>query len=116
MQSPHGILHSSFFILHLDFVLLVQRRVVQHRRADAELAVLGHQDVVVDAAFATFPERLVVGQFVEGDGHVAQLGVHLHYGRAAGQAEYLGPGPAQAGQAERGLLDAVRCLDIWGER
>ena len=90
MQSPHGILHSSFFILHLDFVFLVQRRVIQHRRADAELAVLGHQDIVVDAAFATLPERLVVGQFVEGDGHVAQLNEACLMRLASPMPWYLG--------------------------
>ena len=68
----------------------MQRRVVQHGRADAELAVLGHEDVVVHAALASLPEGVVVRQLVEGDGHVAQLGVHLHHRRAAGQAGYLG--------------------------
>ena len=47
------------------FVLRMQRRVVEHGGADAELAVLCHQDFVVDAALTSFPERGVIGQFVE---------------------------------------------------
>ena len=92
-------------LFYLDFVVLVQGGIVEHGRADAELAVLGHQDIVVDTAFTSLPERLVVGQFVEGDGHVTQFGVHLHDGRAAGKTEYLGPRPSEACQAEGGLFD-----------
>ena len=41
--------------------------------------------VVVDAAFASAPECLVGGEFVEGDGAVAELEVHLHDGRTCGE-------------------------------
>ena len=107
MQSPVRILHSSFFILHLNLVLFVQCRVIQHRRADAELAVLGYKDIVVYASFASLPKSVVVCQFVEGDRHVPQFSIHLHHGRTTGEAEYLSPRPSQACQAEGGLFDAL---------
>ena len=81
-------------------------RVIEHGRADAVTAAGAFQHVVVAAAFASFPERVVVGQFGEGHGHIAQLGVDFHDGAAAGEAEQLGVGPAQARQGEGGALDA----------
>ena len=97
--------HASFFIFS-DFVVLVQGGVVEHGRADAELAVLGHQDVVVDATFASLPEGLVVGQLVEGDGHISQLGIHFHDGSTRSQTKNLGVRPAHTGQLEGHLLDS----------
>ena len=40
-------------------------RIVQHGCADAELTVFSFQDVMVDTSFASFPESLVVCQFIE---------------------------------------------------
>ena len=81
--------------------------VVEHGGADAELAVLSHEDVMVDAPFAALPEGGVIGQLVEGHGHVAQFGVHLHHGSTACRAGGFRVGPARAGQAKRGSLDAL---------
>ena len=54
----------------------MQRRVIQHGSTNAELPVLGHQYVVVDASFASLPKGLVVRQFIESDGYVAQFRIH----------------------------------------
>ena len=81
--------------------------VEQHAGADTVFAVGAVQHVDVDAAFAAAPEGLVVGQLGKSDGLVAQLGVHGHDGGTAGQREYLGVWPADAGQGERHVLDAL---------
>ena len=89
------------------FFLLMGLGVIKHGGADAEFAVFRHENVVVDAPFATAPEGFVVGELVEGDGHIAQLGIHLHDGGTAGEREYFCPRPSQTGQLERSLLDAL---------
>ena len=81
-------------------------RVVQHSCADAELTVFSFQDVMVDTSFASFPERFVVCQFVEGDRDVSQFGVHFHNSCSGGQAENLSFRPTEACQLEGSLFDA----------
>ena len=97
----------------LPFVLL---RVIQHPGADTELTLLHLKDGMVDAAATAAPEGLIVGQLPEGDGHVAQLSVHLHHRVAGGEGEYFGVWPAHTRQCEGVVLDAfgnAEPLIVW---
>ena len=70
-------------------------RVVKHSCTNTELTVLSHENIMVGTSFATFPESLIIGQFVEGYRHITQFGIHLHHRTTAGQAEQLCLRPTQ---------------------
>ena len=53
------------------FQALAIARYANEIGADAELTVFSHQYIVVGAAFASFPESLVVCQFIESDGDIS---------------------------------------------
>ena len=82
--------------------------VIEHSCADAVLPIRAMQHVDIDAALTAAPESLVVGKVGEGDGLVAQLGVHRHNGSTTRQREDLGMRPACASQGERHVFDALR--------
>ena len=79
--------------------------VVEHGCADAVFAVGAFEDVDVDTSLAAAPERLVVGQVVEGHRLIAELRIHCHDGCTAGQTEYFGVWPSGACEREGHLLN-----------
>ena len=82
--------------------------VPKHTGADAELTVLGFEDIVIDASLTAVPEGIVVGKLVEADWHIAQSCIHLHHRIATGQVKYLGMRPAQTSQCEGVVLNTLR--------
>ena len=82
-------------------------RIVEHSGADAILATGALEHVYIDAALASAPESLVVGEVGKRHGMIAQLGVHRHNGSSAREREYLGMRPTGAGEREGEVLDAL---------
>ena len=85
--------------------------VEEHARAHAVLAARAGEHVAVDAAgllgcAAAFPVLVVLGQFAEGHGHVAERRVDAHDGAGARQSEDLRLRPAHAAEREGQALDA----------
>ena len=76
-------LHHLFGQLQWRGFALVLRRVVKHAGADAVAAARAFKHINVDAALAAAPESLVVGKVGKSNGHVTELGVHLHHRRTA---------------------------------
>src|SRR5690606_22630407 len=62
----------------------------EHGGAETVLPLLRHENVVVYAAAAAFPEFLVGGELRIGHGFITQIGVDFHHRQARGQAKYLG--------------------------
>ncbi|OAV64074.1 hypothetical protein Barb6_03399 [Bacteroidales bacterium Barb6] len=79
--------------------------VEKHGGANAVPACGALQNVLVDAAFASAPEGLVVRQLGKGHGDVSQVGIHLHHGTSGGETEHFSLRPAQAGEGKGGLFD-----------
>ena len=79
-------------------------RVEEHGGAYTILAIGAMEDVGIDATLTATPERLVVGEILEGHGQIAKLSVHLHHGRAIRQREDLGVRSMHARQGERELF------------
>jgi hypothetical protein len=82
-------------------------RIEEHGGAEAVLAALAHEDLVVDAALASGPEFLVGGKLGIGNGLIAEVAVDLHHGQTGGEAEDLGVGVFFAAQLEDAFLDAL---------
>jgi len=74
------------------FGLIVILGIIEHGGAHTVLALLAHEDLVVDAALTAGPEILVLGELGIGYGLIAKLGVDLHNGQAGGEAKDLGFG------------------------
>jgi len=91
------------FLRKLDRQVLLW--VEEHGGADAILAVGAVEHIHIDAALATTPEGLIVGQVGEGDREITQLGVHLHHSRTGCQREDLGMRPSLSGERKGKVLD-----------
>ena len=72
------------------YLICLVGRIVKHGRAEAVFALFAHQNIVIDATFATGPESIVVGEFGVGDGFVAEFGVDFHDRQARGESKNLG--------------------------
>ena len=64
-------------------------RVVKHTRTQTHSSVVAHQNIVVATPLATLPELVVVGQFRECNGLVAESGVQLHHRKRCRDTEQL---------------------------
>lgn len=82
--------------------------VVQHAGAETHSPLRPGEDVVVRAAPASIPEHLVLREFRERDGPVAQLRIDLHHGETRRDAEYLRFRILLPGEFECLLLDSLR--------
>src|SRR5690606_13235041 len=80
-------------------------RIVKHSRAQAILPLLAYQYLVVDTAFTTLPECLILSEFGISDRLVAQLAIDLHNGQSGRQSENLRIGILLLTKFEDGLFD-----------
>ena len=77
----------DILIIGLGHFHLIMRRVEQHGRAEAIFPIFALQNRVVDAAGATVPELIVIGQFRIGNRVIAQFVIDLHHGQTGSQSE-----------------------------
>lgn len=81
--------------------------IVEHGGTHTVLALLAHEDLVVDAAFTAGPEIFVLGKLGVGDGLITQLRIDLHDGQTRGKTKDLGIGIGLAAQLEDLLFDEL---------
>jgi len=82
--------------------------IVKHGGTHTVLPLLAHKDLIVDAALAAGPERIILRKLGIGDGLIAQLRIDLHDGQARGKPEDLGIGIHFTAELEDLLLDQLR--------
>ena len=102
-DSERGVQTSAVRYHHL-----LRNRPVKHAGTEAAGVIVAGENVVVDAAFTSFPECRVGCQFVECHRHVAQLSVDFHDCRPGGEAENLGIGKPASGYLECLFLNGFR--------